>query len=332
MRDADTVTVHLTTATQVENTVYTVTAAAVTDTLGLAVTPGSGDTGTWRSGDLPPTLVSATYVDATHVNFLFSKSLSSTSVGRLRNYSITPGLSGSLAVLDADTRTVHLTTGAQPENTIYTVTVANVRSLLGTPIVPGSGDTASWTTPDQPPVLTSVRYIDPTHLDFLYNKSMYAPSVTRLRNYAFVPALSGRGAVLDADTKTVHMTTAAMPPNTPYTVTVTGARDSLGTPMVVGSGDSAAFTTPAAGARRGQRDLRRLDSREPALQPAPEQGHRGAARQLRGLAQGGSLGGRAGRGHGDGASHDGLADGQYALHGHGDRRSGPGGHSGASHG
>ncbi|MEI6501395.1 MAG: Ig-like domain-containing protein, partial [Armatimonadota bacterium] len=95
----------------------------------------------------PPTVVSATYVDLTHVDLLFSQDLGLATSQQASNYQVSPALAVSGAVRGADLRTVHLTTGTQTSGTTYTATVSGVQNSLGIPIVKGSGDTALWTTP-----------------------------------------------------------------------------------------------------------------------------------------------------------------------------------------
>ena len=93
-------------------------------------------------------MVSATHVDVNHLRLLFSKVVNRASAQVAGNYSIAPALDVSAAALAVDGRTVLLTTGTPAASTPYQVTVSGVQDLVGNAIVSGSGDTASWTTPD----------------------------------------------------------------------------------------------------------------------------------------------------------------------------------------
>ncbi|MEI6503909.1 MAG: FlgD immunoglobulin-like domain containing protein, partial [Armatimonadota bacterium] len=143
VRDADLKTVHLTTSNQAGAMTYTVTVSGVMDTVGTAIVKGSGDTQSWTT-DSAPTVVSATYVDATHVNVLFSVPVGPTTSQRTTNYAISPKLTVTQAVRDANPTMVHLTIGTQTLAATYTVTVSGIMNTVGTAIVTGSGDTASW--------------------------------------------------------------------------------------------------------------------------------------------------------------------------------------------
>ena len=175
-----------------------------------------------------PTVVSAAYVDTTHVNLLFSKTLNRSTAETLGNYAIASGPSaipsrqqaarvtsrgiagaskskqplGSKsaasvtgAALDADNRTVHLTTDVQAWSTTYTATVSGVTDTLGVAILTGSGDTASWLTPSPPPTVVGATYVDATHVSVLFSAALDPTTAAASGNYATAPsiAVSGRG-------------------------------------------------------------------------------------------------------------------------------------------
>jgi hypothetical protein len=244
--DADTVTVHLVTGTQAENTTYTVTATGVADLLGTTIA-NVNNSAQWTSADLPPTVTSATYVDNTHVDLVFNKALDQATAEIAGNYVISPALAVSGAALDADKVTVHLTTGAQIESTTYTATVTGVKDALGTAIA-NVDNTGRWTSPAVAPTLTSATYVDGTHVDLLFSEALDAASAEAASNYSISPALSVSGAVLDADTMTVHLTTAAQGESTTYTVTVTGVTDAVGTAVAAFIG----YTERASETRNGE--------------------------------------------------------------------------------
>ncbi len=144
--DSDGHTVHLATEQQVDSTTHTVTVANVTDLAGNPVVAGVGDTGQWTTPAVPPQVVSATFVDWTHVDVEFSEPVQQTEAEGAANYTITDSPQVLSAVLDPNATTIHLETEMQEEYTTYTVTVRNVRDLAGNAIVPGTGDTAQWYT------------------------------------------------------------------------------------------------------------------------------------------------------------------------------------------
>ncbi len=89
-----------------------------------------------------PTIVSATPVDSTHVDVLFSENLTAATANTSTNYSITgPNLAVSAAALQADNKTVRLTVATQDPGTLYTITVNNVTDAAGNAIVAASTTT-----------------------------------------------------------------------------------------------------------------------------------------------------------------------------------------------
>ena len=240
--DADNRTVHLTTDVQAWSTTYTATVSGVTDTLGVAILTGSGDTASWTTPSPPPTVVSATYVDATHVNVLFSEAMDPTTADTAANYVPAPSVTVSAAVLQADAKTVWLTTAAQALSTSYTVTVTGVTEAGGVAIG-STGNTATWTTPNPPPTVVSATYVDATHVSVLFSEAMDATTAAAAANYVLAPSVAVSDAALQADSKTVLLTTATQAPSTTYTVTASGVTEAGGVP-IGSTGNTATWTTP----------------------------------------------------------------------------------------
>ncbi len=101
------------------------------------------------AGTPPPTVVSATYVDWTHVDVEFSEALDKTTAEVAGNYTGDHSLSVTGAALQADGKTVRLTTAWQDGGLSYTVTASKVKDAAGNLIVTGVGDSASWSTPER---------------------------------------------------------------------------------------------------------------------------------------------------------------------------------------
>jgi len=88
-------------------------------------------------GVTPPTLVSANATSATSVTVVFSKSLDEITAETISNYSISPSLAISEALLQNNSQVV-LTTADQTEGLAYTITVNNIEDTDGNPIEPNS--------------------------------------------------------------------------------------------------------------------------------------------------------------------------------------------------
>ncbi|HBA85937.1 MAG TPA: hypothetical protein DCZ95_17780 [Verrucomicrobia bacterium] len=96
----------------------------------------------------PPTIVSATAIDATTVEVLFSEPVELVSAQTVGNYAIDRGVTVSSAVLGADTRTVTLTTSTLTGGD-YILTVNNVtdRAVPPNAILPDSQAAFAFTPP-----------------------------------------------------------------------------------------------------------------------------------------------------------------------------------------
>lgn len=236
---ADQKTVLLTTTTsQTKGTSYTVTVTGVNDIHNNVIS--ANNTAAFTGIDTtPPQVVSATAINDTTVNVLFNEQVDVTTAQTIANYSVAPGLAVSSAVLLADNKTVQLTIASQTWQTNYTVTVNNVQDTSAN-VISGS-NTATFTGVDTtPPQVVSATPANSTTVDVKYNEAVDSSTAQTITNYVISPGLTVSGAVLQADGKTVRLTTAQQVYQTNYTVTVNGVKDLAGN--TIGANNIAAFT------------------------------------------------------------------------------------------
>jgi hypothetical protein len=95
---------------------------------------------TVTTDQVPPTVASAmrSFTDDTQVTVLFSELVDSASANTAANYQISGGISVSAAALAVDGKSVVLTTSPIAKGTTATLTISNVKDLVGNQIVPGS--------------------------------------------------------------------------------------------------------------------------------------------------------------------------------------------------
>jgi hypothetical protein len=91
-----------------------------------------------------PTLVSAKPVGQTGVRIQFSEPVSAATAEVAANYTLVPATAVSAAALSADGFSVSLTTASQQLNTMYTLTVKDVKDTAGNTIA--AGTTATFTS------------------------------------------------------------------------------------------------------------------------------------------------------------------------------------------
>ncbi len=204
---------------------------------------GGNFTSYFRLDTTPPRVTGATRLDNTHVDVDFNEPVTVGTAQVVGNYSVSPALTVVAVALDGNGHTVHLTTGAQAESTLYTVTVSNVEDIAGNPIQTGVNDTGQWNTAGVPPRVTNATMVDWTHVDVAFNEVLEQASAEVPGNYAVTNGLSVIAATLSGSGRSVRLETSMMAENTPYTVTVSGVRDASGNAIVKGDGDTASWNT-----------------------------------------------------------------------------------------
>lgn len=238
-------TVRLTTAeAETFGTSYTITVNNVADISGNAMTaPG---TAVFTGIDTtPPQVASAAPVNDTTVNVIFNEPLDTAAAETTANYSISPDLGVTGAVLQSDQKTVQLTTDRQTWQTNYTVTASNILDLAGNQIT--GNNSAGFTGLDNtPPTVVSAAAVNDTTVDVVFSEKVDGSTAQTAANYIISGGLAVTNPVLQTDGKTVRLTTTKQTDLTGYTITVNGVRDLAG--EAISTGNTASFngvdTTP----------------------------------------------------------------------------------------
>jgi len=129
-------------ATLTEVQIYSYQISAMNN-LGLESAKNASVSATTPADQIKPAIVSAIGQPGS-LTILFSKPVEQASASTVSNYSISGGIAISAAALQADTRTVVLSTSAMTNQTIYTVTVNNVRDRAKTPNTIAANSTATF--------------------------------------------------------------------------------------------------------------------------------------------------------------------------------------------
>lgn len=222
----DGLTVELTTATQNPGVDYTVAAKSIKDSSGNAIT---GESSAQFTGvdTTPPKVISAASVNETTVDVVFNEKVEKAVAESALNYAISPSLAVTSAVLQADGRTVRLTTPAQTWQTAYTVTVINVKDESGN-IIAGDDSAVFSGTDSTGPRIVSAQTINDRTVDVLFSEGVDAVTSQSSANYGITPDLQVEGAVLQSDGKTLRLTTSLQTYGHTYQITVNGVRDLAG--------------------------------------------------------------------------------------------------------
>jgi len=187
----------------------------------------------------PPLVISAASPTDRSVDVVFDETVDKASAETAANYSIDPAIDITTAALQADGKTVRLTTDVQTRGTDYTVSVNNLQDISANAMT--GVDSAVFTGVDTTPpaVVSAVPSTDKT-VDVKFSEPVEISDANTVSNYEVTPALVLTDAVLQADGQTVRLTTGTQTLGTDYLVAVTGVRD-LANNAISGS-NTAVFT------------------------------------------------------------------------------------------
>jgi len=163
------------------------------------------------------------------VTLSFTKPLDAIVAQNVANYTISPNVSVSAAIVVANTNIV-LTTSPEAESTQYTVTVNGVKDLSGNTVATNStAQFWSFTSVDTVPP-TVVAVIGSATLDKLtvtFSEAVTGATATNLANYTLSGGVTIIGVAV-VDSTHVLITTSAQAPDTEYRLTVNGIMDLAG--------------------------------------------------------------------------------------------------------
>lgn len=253
---ADSSTVLLTTASHADGASYTLSVQNIQD---RATPPNTIATPATKSYQFripdttPPVLVAASVVQPTQLEVQFSEPITKISAEKIANYTITPTLTITKAVLRADTRTVALTTAPHVDGESYTL---NAKAILdrATPaneiVVPAAMSYAYHVPDTQAPTMVSVRALSATQVEVRFSEALAKNTAETLTNYQVAPVVNLATALLQADGRTVLLNTAPHLDGVTYTLGVQNVQDlatppnTIATPATMSYKFQIADTTP----------------------------------------------------------------------------------------
>ena len=187
----------------------------------------------------PPQLISAVSTTDHSVDVVFGEPVNRVSAETTANYSISPLINVTGAVLQPDDKTVELATDTQVRGTVYQLTVDKVQDIsLNAMTSPGA---VSFTGVDTtPPTVVSAVADKDNKVSIKFSEPVDSATAQNTLNYTISPVLQVFDAILQPDGQTVQLTTATQGLNANYTVTTSGIDDLAGN-VITGS-NTAGFT------------------------------------------------------------------------------------------
>ncbi|MHB9010406.1 MAG: cytochrome c3 family protein [Carboxydocellales bacterium] len=223
-------TVRLITAQHSYNTLYTITVNKVQDAAKNNIAADSQIT--FTGGDTsPPVVAGAFAVDATHVDVIFNEQVESTTAQDVANYSISPSLAISAAVLQTGNKTVRLTTAGQASDTSYQLTVTNVKDTANNVISSGNKVSFnSYVTDTTQPTLIHASAGTKTVLTLRFSERVQPATSTDSANYTIgtdngATTLNITGIISIENDFAVQITTGVQNSVKTYTITVNNVKD-----------------------------------------------------------------------------------------------------------
>ena len=192
----------------------------------------------WAPPDtLPPELITVDLRTPMSLKMIFNEPLSRESAESIPNYSITPTIEITQAVLAANLTTVYLETSSHQPIVEYTVTARNLKdrapvaNVLQTPIT----QNYSWVSPDTAgPRITEAKLQGSTVLEIIYSEKVEKTSAESRENYAIDPGVEILNAVLDTSSMLkVYLETTNHLPGIQYAVTARNVKDLAPIPNVI---------------------------------------------------------------------------------------------------
>ncbi|MDZ7344185.1 MAG: fibronectin type III domain-containing protein, partial [candidate division KSB1 bacterium] len=184
----------------------------------------------------PPTVTSVQIVDQNTVEVKFSESVSSTSAQNRANYTIKNGISISSAILQSDNRTVILSTSPHESGKNYSIVIQGIADRAPVPNVMTQAATFTYTyraADTRPPVAATFRVHNQQSLEVGFDETVSVASAENKANYSINNNVSVLEAKLQADGKTVILTTSLHATGVNYTLTVRSIADRATTPNIM---------------------------------------------------------------------------------------------------
>ncbi len=244
---ADTCTVLLSTSPHLDGKSYTLNAKNIIDLARPAnkiVSPASVNYEFHAPDKIAPTLVSVRALAADQVEVRFSELITKASGEQSSNYNLAPQININAASLQADGTTVLLATAPHVDGANYTLSVQNIQDRATPPNTIATPATKSYQfhVPDTtPPTLVSARALNQTQVEAQFSEPITKTSAEKISNYGIVPGLAVNSAVLQANTRSVILNTAAHVDGASYTLSAQNILDRATPPNTIRTPATASY-------------------------------------------------------------------------------------------
>jgi len=189
--------------------------------------------GSFQPGDTePPRIAGVAIPDEFHLEIQFSENIQKAIAEDAENYQISDGIQVESASLNANKKTVRLTTTQHLKNHEYTVTINNIEDEASNVIAANS--TATYTlvfVDNTPPVVAKSTMLDLDLIEVVFNEEIKKATAENIANYAINGGVQVLAAQLLIDGKSIQVKTTAHLRGYTYTMTLNNICDLANNPV-----------------------------------------------------------------------------------------------------
>jgi hypothetical protein len=177
----------------------------------------------------PPEILSASLLDSTKLEIIFSEPMDSSTALNINNYSISSGIDILSAYLSTNLNKVYLNTTTHTQGQNYTLLVSNVRDLAGNIISPNHNSAQYSFIPDViPPNIMGITVTSSQSITVKFSELLDPVTAKNKNNYSVSNNIVIISASLLPDSMQVKLKTTKQSAEIDYTLAVSNVKDRSG--------------------------------------------------------------------------------------------------------
>ena len=177
----------------------------------------------------PPEIISASLLDSSKLEILFSESIESSSALNLSNYSINNGINVITGLLSTNQNKVTLNTTSHTPNQLYTITVSNVQDLAGNTLSLNHNSAEYVFIADiSPPEICGITVTNSQSVTIKFSERLDPNSAKNKSNYFISSNINIISVQFLPDSTGIKLKTSKQTADFDYTLTVSNIKDRSG--------------------------------------------------------------------------------------------------------
>jgi hypothetical protein len=178
---------------------------------------------------IPPEIISASLLDSSKLEILFSETVESSSALNLSNYSINNGISIISGLLSTNQNKVTLNTSSHTSGQLYTISVINVQDLSGNTLsLNHNSADYQFVTDITPPNILGITVTNNQSVTVKFSERLEPNSAKNKNNYSISNNINIISAQLLPDSMGIKLKTSKQTSEIDYILTVSNIKDLSG--------------------------------------------------------------------------------------------------------